>query len=458
MTSVRSASRLNFLKENPIVIGIGYFVILIFLAFGVRDIPTEPDTLHFSLDQMMKTSSLGDPVSFATAAKDIAETGWVTAQNEWIISLWPPGFILTEGLILKLFGPEASVVFILQILAAALFAVVLYLLFNFLKQLTLFWLAAVLPMVVFAFPVSRIFLLHPTGISLGESFSIGFFIIGFFYAIQSINKKSTLRAVSAGFFLALSAYYRSQFEIFLVVMTAVGAFCAVIFLKTKFKNLVPQPFRVQFIRTMVVTLVVAHSVMLPWRIYHKKYHGSFKWVYTSEITFRNAVMPTEHFEKINASFVSDGAGNLVCRIDQGACGNVENAKSLFIKTFLQNPLTWYSFKTDIIGKYWFAPVGNWANVSGETQALDLFFNGLVLTALLLILTLLFMKKVRRHFSWPILVWFNVSLLGSYWAIFTVQQFEVRYFFFPKIFIVLMCLLLVCLRWLSLDDGNASQKS
>ena len=144
----------------------------------MRDAPYQPDAFSITLLQLIKASTeMGDPGSFATAAIDIAENGWISNSNKWIFDLWPPGFILLEAFILKLLGSDAPVVLILQILAAALFSVVLLLLYDFLIETFNSKIAFLLPLAIFAFPVSRVFLLQPTGVTLGESFSIGFFLI-----------------------------------------------------------------------------------------------------------------------------------------------------------------------------------------------------------------------------------------------------------------------------------------
>lgn len=167
---------LRLIKYKSLWAGVIYFLILLGIALWVRDIPNQPDAFNATLQQLIKTSAgMGDPGSFATAAIDIAENGWISSSNKWILHLWPPGFILLGAFNVKVLGPEAPVVFVLQLLAAGLFSVMLVLFYDLLRDCVNSSIAFLLPLLIFTFPVSRIFLLQPIGITLGESFSIGFF-------------------------------------------------------------------------------------------------------------------------------------------------------------------------------------------------------------------------------------------------------------------------------------------
>ena len=79
-----------------------------------------------------------------------------------------------------------------------------------------------------------------------------------------------------------------------------------------------------------------------------------------------------------------------------------------------------------------------ANV--KSTFIDVVTNGLFLIALIVLVILLLIKKVRSHSSWILLMWFNVSLFSTYTLIFTVAHFEVRYFYFSKIAGIAMILI------------------
>jgi len=449
-------------KHESLWIGVVYFLILLGIALWVRDIPNQPDAFNITLQQLIKTSTtMGDPASFATAAIDIAENGWVSRANTWIFNLWPPGFILLEALILKVLGPEAPVILVLQILAAVLFSIVLTLLRNFLSESVKSKAVFILPLLIFTFPVSRVFLLQPTGISLGESFAIGFFLLCILLAFRSVQRNSLSDAVYAGICLALSAYFRSQFEIIFLALTGWGILLAIAIFSISVKSLprlnnggillaiAIRQYRLResvlpgLVKTIAVVLLIAHAITIPWRAYHWIHDGSPFWVRTASITTGNSVMTSENLENAHGGFVVAGGGNLVCRIDPTTCGDIVHAKKLFFKTFITHPFEWYSLKFDVIGKYWFSSVQNWvATANVESTSADVATNGLILFALIAIAALLFTRKLRSHGAWILLMWFNISLLSAYVLIFTFAHFEVRYFYFPKIAGIVM-LIIIC---------------
>lgn len=446
---------MKLLKNVSFWIGVIYFLILLIIALWVRDIPNQPDAFNITLQQLIQTSRMGDPASFATAAIDIAENGWISGANDWIFNLWPPGFILLEAAILKVFGPEAPAILVLQILAAILFSIVLTLLYSLLRASVNSKIAFVLPLLIFAFPVSRVFLLEPMGITLGESFSIGFFLLSVLLAFRSVALSSIRYAIYAGLCIALSAYFRSQFEIILLALTGWGILLVIVIYLTRLRKPNESEHEKSIMKTIAVVLLVAHAATMPWRAYHWVNVGTPEWVYTSSLTFRNSVMTSSYLESIQGGWLVEGGGNLVCRIDPATCDDTENAKMLFVKTFIEHPVEWYSLKFDVIGKYWFSSVQNWAAIGVESTLMDIVTNGLFLIALILVVVLMFTRKVRHHGLWFLLMWFSVTLFSAYFLIFTVAQFEVRYFYFPKIaglFTLLIITSLYCHRVKKTETG------
>lgn len=438
---------MKLLKFESMWVGLFFFFILLGMALWVRDIPYLYDAFGLTPQQLVSsaTNVLNDPTYFATAAIDIAKNGWISSANDWIFNLWPPGFILLEALIIKVLGFDAPVVLVLQILAAGLFSIVLTLLYGLLRENVDRKVSFLLPLIIFAFPVSRVFLLQPTGITLGESFAIGFFLIGILLALRSVQWNALRYAAYAGICFALSAYFRSQFEIILLALTAWGVLLIVVVHLNRLQVVVEPRLRTSVVRTIVVVLMVAHAATFPWRAYHWIYQGSPLWVQTASVMFGNSVMTSEQLEKVGGGFVVAGGGNLTCRIDPTTCGDTTNAKQLFIKTFMAHPVEWYSLKFDVIGKYWFSSVKNLVSVEGaESTSIDFVTNALLLAALIAVIAFLLVRKVRSHIFWVLLVWFNGSLFSAYSLIFTAAHFEDRYFYFPKIAGIVMFLILASL--------------
>ncbi|WP_415062045.1 hypothetical protein [Bdellovibrio sp.] len=406
------------------------------MALFVHDINEQPNAFTTTLSQIPTAVGIHDPGSFATAALDIYENGWISPNNAWILNLWPPGFILLEVSIVKIFGINTPIILILQIIASLLFSWVLALLYKFFSVQTKSYVAFGVPLLIFAFPVSRVFLLQPIGLVLGESFSIGFFLLTLLYSIKSVEKKSVWYSVWAGVFLALSAYFRSQFELILMGITG-WALLMGLYLYIKKTS---QTLRTAG-KSIMISIVVAHTATIPWRLYHWKYQGSPLWTQTSGVTFENSVLSPEELEKKSGSLVVTGGGNLVCRINPTVCNDRENARHLFFKTFFENPSKWYAIKLSLIGKFWYTSVGGFWKTPNEVPSMsDLFINSSFLSMLLALPAMLVTRRVRSHPSWLPLTLLTIALFSTYILIFTVQQFESRYFFFPKIVITFIFLI------------------
>lgn len=444
----KGRSSMKLRKYESLWVGVIYFLILLGIALWVRDIPNQPDAFNTTIQQLIKPGVLGmsDPTSFATAAADIAENGWISSANDWIFNLWPPGFVLLEALIIKVLGSAVPVLLVLQVLAVLLFSVVLLLLYELLRRCVKSKVAFALPLLILVFPVSRAFLLQPAGVSLGESFAIGFFLIGVFLAFRSVTHNQIRHAIYAGLCLALSAYFRSQFEIILLALTGWGILLIVAIKYSRLQYSIEPKLVKSVFRTMAVTLLVAHAATIPWRAYHWIHLGYPSWVDTSTVIFVNSVRTSESLVDKEGNFVFEGAGNLVCRIDPATCGDAVHAKKLFIKTFIEHPVEWYSMKLDVIGRYWFSSVKNYSSVYHQSTSMDFVSNGLILVALISSVFLLFTRNVRSHSFWILLVWFIMSLISAYMLIFSLAHFEVRYFYFPKVAAVVMAIIVACLHY------------
>ncbi len=445
---------MRHVKYEALWVGCVYFLILLTIALWVRDVPGQLDPFS-TIQQVINHVGLDDPTYFGMAAVDIVENGWVSHAKgtAFVFNLWPPGFVLLEALVLKVLGLDAPVILVLQVLASILFAFVLVLVYEILSTSVRSAFAFILPLLLFAFPVTRVFLLEPIGISLGESFAIGFFLIGLLLTFRSITLRSIRYAVYAGLCIALAAYFRSQFELILLALTGWGILLGGIIKLMHFREKIDPELAKSAIKTMVVLLLVAHAATSPWRAYHWMNQGKPAWVLTSGLVFQNAIKTTDDLSAAGG-FVAAGGGNLVCRIDPTTCGDTVNAKASFIKVFMEHPIEWYSLKLDIIGKYWFSPLNySVAAPASQSTLLDLLTNGILLLALIVAVSLLFARKVRSHSSWITLMWFSAALLSAYLAIFTLAHFETRYFYFPKIAGVVMLLILACLYVRPMDKAE-----
>ena len=168
---------------------LGYFLFSFsaLLALGLIFRDGEPQPSVFANIDRIVVVHLRDPGFFAIGAKDIYNFGWFTDDNKWLIHLWPPGFMLLEGWILKLFGLQAPIVFILQFTSSLVAAAMMLFQRKLLIPLVEPSVASILPFVIFIFPVVREFMIEPIGVVFGETYSVSFFILGITLILLSLQ-------------------------------------------------------------------------------------------------------------------------------------------------------------------------------------------------------------------------------------------------------------------------------
>lgn len=423
-----------------------YFIILLLLGTVVSDIQGQPD-LFANIENFMATPGviqLGDPSFFASGAIDVYQNGWFSPEKKWLINLWPPGFMLLEASIIKAFGIDTPFVLILVILASTLGAAVLLLLRNYLLRFVSPGIATFLPLMPFFFPVTRLTILQPMGVVLGESFSILFFIAAVILILRAFRDYSFWDAIAAGLTLALAAYFRSQFEI-LVMFLTVGAIPIVGWSTIKLWNgSLPLSEKINarvVIGLILLTLFTAHLAMLPWRIHNlmNPYASRITWVGTESITYLNAGQTNEQLFKAGAGWVVEGGGNLACNLEPTYCGKGD--KILYYAAFFKHMWQWYSHKFALVGKYWFSSINNFTSASHPSVFLDDMVNLLLFLSVLATIPLLWLA--RRLPDSSLYVWVLISFYSCFFVVFTFVQLEVRYFYLIKIFSLFTTIMLCC---------------
>jgi len=425
-------------RTGKIGVGIAYLIVLTFSTFVARDITAQYEASTATIHTVIQQSGFGDPASMAAAALEIARTGNVAAERAGVLNVWPPGFIFLQAFILRIASEQVPILWILQLIAMLLFFLVLMQMHQLFSDHISAGYAAILPLGLCAFSVSRLFLLQPSGVVWGETFAIGFFLLGVIYALRSITADRIGMIAKSGASLGLAAYFRPQFEIFLTALTILFLIYLVI------QMMLRKPATTRIVKTCALVLLVAQLIMLPWRVRNLSTHASLKWVQTDNNSFQNLVQPDSALVNTPSGFIAEGRGNLACIIDTSVCKRFEDAKSLSIKVLLKNPVKWYLRKYEVVGNFWFAPLGNWANVSIKPETIDYVTNSILLAFFITSLTLLFRRQFFDPSIWLVLFGFNFAIYASYWVIFTIQQFEARYFFFPKIFMIFNFLLVLSL--------------
>lgn len=439
MTSVNQTIKRPTL--HALVVFLCYFLLLGAYATIAHHPAGQIDGMATSARDLLKFIP-SDPGSFITGAMNIADKGWISPENNWIISFWPPGFLLMEAGLIKLVGLDsAHFVYLIQLMACAAWGVVLAKFNRVLRAFVSGPLASLLPLLFFLPPMARSFLLEPGRVIFGETFSIAFFFLGVLYALQANGAERPRKpAIAAGLCIGVAAYFRSQFELFVLGLT----FWLLVAWVWSLIRRTPSPGRRGWMSIALVIILSAHIVMAPWRIYHQVTMGSPKWVYTEQLSFQTSVMSREHLLSQGGAFIVEGGGGLACRIDESTCGRTKEAAKLFIQTLLTHPLQWHAIKFGIIGKYFFSSQNDLGMVETNPTAVDYTANFYFLLAIVGAL-LLGIALARRQSSYAALInWMNATIVSAYYLIFMVHQYEVRYFYFGKLYATLIATLGVVL--------------
>lgn len=415
-----------------------YFLITVFFGLFINDFHW-PIKLSSTPSDILLLSNYSDPKSFLAAALDISRFNGLTAESFYVFNLWPPGFVITESIIIRLLGESTLILFWILIVIAILNGM----LSLKIVELNIFYLsekkAIILPFLLFIFPAYRVFVTQSVGLAFGECFSILFFCL-FIITIISCNEKENYKIILSGILLALSAYYRSQFEVIVIGLTLTGIiFWLFSLLLAKRSNDVNHFKNAS--KVLIKVIIVANIAMLPWRIYHFISMDTFAWTLTpTHIEMVNSVESHDSLRSKGASWLVEGGGNLTCRIDPLTCGKSENARELFISTFLNHPLEWIAIKFSLFPKYWFSSIQDLATPTTKIGFFDTLFNVIYLLGfLILVLEFIYFSLNISIFS-IFFGWILSSVTISYLAIFTMAHYEARYMIFPKIFIIFM---LIC---------------
>lgn len=432
-----------------------YFVCLLLIAL-VRDLAGQPP-LSAPIEGIA-FRTMNDPHSFATAALEIHRHGWVTPGSMWILHLWPPGFVVLEAVVLNLFGESAPFVGILMALSALAGACMLT---AGQRCLALYvpsrW-SVLLPLLPFLFPVTRLFLLQPVGLILGEGFSVMFFLTAVFLLVQALSKRSVWGVVGSGAFMAASAYFRSQYELIVSAMSIFSILIVGIWLSrrrsragTAARDAVQLKFTVLGI---AASMLVANALMVPWRIHNYLDIKRFGWVQTQELVIRNSLTPVPKLLEAGGRFVVDGGGHLACSFEPSYCDSPD--ARLFYKAFAKHAASWFLYKVRILPVFWFSSMEGFPDPNTVKVPWDVVSNLFILACMIATVPLLWLTRRRKVFI-P-MAWISLSFYSCFFVIFTLVQFEMRYFFLMKIFSLYSALLLGCALLREQRDSVNPQKT
>lgn len=300
------------------------------------------------------TSLYGDPVSFLEAATDISSTGWYTQSTQWVSELWPPGFVLLQAFIIRIFGLNVPLPFVIQALACLIFSLNLSILSKILDYRgVIFPLNFLAPLLLFVLASTRGFFLGPYGSLFGESVAAALFLLGLLLAcLAAYSSQKVLLVIAGSIALGASAYFRSQFEMYVNSVAIVFSLASVVcFLWFRVRS--PR-YYLSFCKLSLISLLICFFVMLPWRAYRIMNSGTASWVSTSNLTYHNSVASTNVLIDSGGGFVVEGGGNLACALAPSVCGKTHQAKNIFYSQLFRQFPSWVKIKASLFPRYAFA--------------------------------------------------------------------------------------------------------
>ena len=353
------------------------------------------------------------------------------------------GHRVLEAVIIRLFGESAPLIFILQMCASVLFASVSFFLFGLIKKQINVFIAFILPLLIFLLPVPRVFLLGQYGVSFGETFSIGLFLLFILLSIKSLKDDSIKYGVLSALMLGLSTYFRSYFETIQVFLSITGVTIIMLIMVMVILNRLKYADFKRILRNIFIIIFVSNLIMLPWRMYHLHYQNSLKWVDTANLMFQTQIRSSDSFVG-DSGWLLKGGANTACRVEPSICDSkTSEVKELVIHTWFTHPIKWYAIKFEIINEYWFSDITKWTKPSKNPEMFVFRILDYILFLFIVFIGIFLLSKKRcKHPSAGVVFsWIYSSLILSYSAILTFAHFEVRYFYFPKIVTIYIFMIL-----------------
>lgn len=432
-------ANLKRIKRHSLTFTFYFFYLAVTGIFLVHNLHSN---LFCNIESFLALPSGLDSHSFATGALDLYHHGNFSPENRWLIRLWPPGLMALEAAILAVFGKNVPFILILMILNTCLVALTLVILnLNFryfIPKRTTY----LLPIVIFLFfPLHHLFFIDSQMVILGEGFASSFFISAMFLLPIAIQKKSYSIAMIAGTLLGCSSYFRPQFEIIVLFQTIyaiIGLLCYVV-IRLRYKQ-IQQHIHFSF-RVILLTLICAHLIMLPWRLHNFVKENTISWVLTSTLVYQHAALTDKQLQEVGDKFFRKGGGNLACQIDPTYCGS--GGQAAFYRVFFTHTREWLFKKFKILYAYWFST--NAISDSNTTaNLLENFFN--VFALFCIVITLPLLLAIKKHPFFIIFSWMCASFYSCFLTIYTLVHIEFRYFFIVKLFSIFSAAILSIIAW------------
>lgn len=468
-----------------------YLITLLCLAFpqglatpielGIYNISSY--TPFITAAQIQHDIGEGDAGLYAGAAEHIAHSPdhWFPKQDERLMKQHSPGFIFLQAALLLLFGFKTPIILDLMLVtvfcwACAFFQLHLLLKNELLKKnLNTRW-TWIIPFGLCLSLLFRTFMLR-NGVILTETLSTALWINSVLLSLLAAQEKKFLPAALAGITLALAAYIRAQVEIVILILTVYTAILFILCLafcspyrqtllsflknpwnKTMFKQWAGFQLRCGPIHLLILTLLIAHALMLPYRLHNYHQKRTFQWINQNYQWSLNWEYDATLLRKGYGYYITGGK-TIACHIAPEQCRQIHKTlqqkgdafyspkyyeRQTFL-AFLKHPLAWLRLKTAYLHDYWFDMA--YLNPAPRKTVMLLYgFENLLTIFMLLMIALAMMGMLIKLIVQGLPV--DLTAFMYLMALFTTQavmylfvHFEARYFYQLKMTLWIVSLFL-----------------
>jgi hypothetical protein len=431
--------------RSRVALAVATFVVALIVTLLIG-LPQGTDS-HFyggdadaTADELIATLGGSDSGSYLSAADDLLD-GSMSADNAWVLSIWPPGMPYLLAALIPITGdaPILGMVIVFAILSAAAAAAMMTLLARSLRGLIVgaaavaFWLA------------SPQFWALPTGWAVigsdGIATCIAVIVVCtlFLAERQNVRRRRIALFIASGVGLAALAYLRTVWAVGIPIALAIVVLAALVVVAVRWlrSRRTFSPRSAPLVVGWIALAGVYAALCLPWTVYGatELHPGKITWS-DADFQWAKSWMTDEYLEGEGSGFLAAGGANWPCEIDEATCEEIMERqlatespysgaapqtfiyyRNLAFRVALGNPVEFVGNRTLITWESWMStpgePVGSYRSVGWGVVTLLAFVGSLV-------------ALIVRGFRGSATSLFVALLLGANLGILWLTHFETRY--------------------------------
>lgn len=424
------------LKAKNFVIFSLLFVVNILLSVQILNTTAMKKLWGFSelanlmdFDLLLVGFGQSDASAYARLGLEIASTGKLANENLFALNMWPPGQMIFNSLIFRLFGIDNwGLVYVLIMIFSWTFTVWL-IYFNKLV-------ASNLNVSILLYTIFFLFIHYNNwilgiGIFFTETTSFLFFIgfiHMFFLKLKYNNCNNILIGGVSGLLICVAVLFRAQF-IYIIIATLIYLVISIIVEMRKAQTKTSLEFSIGF-------LSISTIILLPYLIYSNTVlkkdsinivDSSYRWT-----------IPWMQLE--NSNWLKQSGGGWVCDLNMELCSQPKlesfSYPEMTFHVIKKFPIEYMSNRVHYFSKAWFArdqlaAVGDWNFKIGGTLLILVFLT-------VFVIDILNRNRARSLFVLAMILSLVVPLF--------IVQIEVRYLSAIKLLILLYALFVFSEKW------------